>query len=543
MTTHATPPLTEETEAQVLGFPPREENGVTESFSPQTGEKIGETPLHSLADLQEAIKQAKVAQKVWAATPVKERARVMLRVRDYIVDHADEISTTISQDNGKTRVDALASEVAAAALATNFFARFGPRFLRDRKLPMGSLLLFNKRSKIIRVPFGVVGIISPWNYPFSIPFAEVVMGLMAGNAVILKTASQTQLVGRAIENCFRGAGVPKGVFTFINLPGAVAGGGFLDCGVDKLFFTGSVPIGKKLMAKAAETLTPVSLELGGNDAMLVCPDADLERATSGAVWGGLQNCGQSCGGVERVYVHKDIYPEFLELLAKKVRSLRVGVDQDHHLDLGAMTTTGQVKAVQAHIDEALERGAVIYAQSSCPEGGPGQFLPATVLTEVDHNMKVMLEETFGPVLGVMKVDSMEQAVELANDSNLGLTGSIWSRDSAGAERLARRVQAGAITINDHLMSHGLAETPWGGFKESGIGRTHGDIGFSEMTEAQVIVHDFMPGVRKNMWWHPHGPEIYRGLLGALDLLYGKSLWKRFTGLGKLLKIYGRSFKP
>jgi succinate-semialdehyde dehydrogenase/glutarate-semialdehyde dehydrogenase len=489
------------------------------------------------------IARARAAQPAWAERSVSKRVAAILRVRDLIVDRADELASVISQDNGKTRTDAMVTEVVPAAMAASYYARKAKRFLKDRWLMPGNILLANKLSKIHRVPFGVIGIISPWNYPFSIPFSEVVMGLLAGNAVILKTASQTQMVGRALERLFLDAPLPPDVFAFVNLPGHIAGDAFLEAGIDKLFFTGSVPVGKQLMAKAAETLTPLVLELGGNDAMLVCPNADLERAAAGAVWAGWQNAGQSCGGVERIYIHEAVYQPFLDLLAAKVRALRVGPDtQNGTVDVGAMTTEEQVRTVRRHVDDALEKGAVIYAQSSCPQNSPGNFLPAMLLTQVDHSMLVMREETFGPVVGVMKVKDMEEAVRLANDSNLGLTGSVWSRHRACAERLARKIRAGVVTINDHLMSHGLPETPWGGFKESGIGRTHGDIGFAEMTEPQCIVHDVLPGLRRNMWWHPQGPHVYRGVRGILDLLYAHNVRRRLDGLRALLAIAPRMFK-
>ena len=323
--------------------------------------------------------------------------------------------------------------------------------------------------------------------------------------------------------------------------GRLAGDALLEGGIDKLFFTGSVPVGKKLMAKAAETLTPVSLELGGNDAMLVCADADLDRAAAGACWAGFQNAGQSCGGVERVYVHRDVYDTFLEKLGERVRSLRVGPDLDFEVDMGAITTSSQLRTVQKHVEDALEKGATIFAKSSCPEDGEGLFHPAMVLTDVNHEMLVMREETFGPVVGVMKVDSMDEAIRLANDSDLGLTGSVWSSDRKEAERIGRRILAGVIMINDHLMSHGLAETPWGGFKESGIGRTHGEIGFQEMTEPQCLVHDYMPAVRKNMWWHPHGRSVYDGVRGIIDLLYSHETGLKVTGASRLAKLFPRTF--
>jgi len=394
-----------------------------------------------------------------------------------------------------------------------------------------------------RVPFGVIGIISPWNYPFSIPFSEVVMGLLAGNAVILKTAGETQAVGLALKECLEAADLPEGLFSFINMSGPVAGDAFLDLGVDKLFFTGSVRVGKILMKKAAESLTPVSLELGGNDAMLVCEDADLHRAVNGAVWAGLQNAGQSCGGVERIYVHASVYEPFMKILKEKVESLRVGYDRDHTIDIGAIATGRQFETVKRHVEDALAKGATIYAQAKLPKDPQqGYFYSPTVLTNVDHDMVVMAEETFGPVLGVMKVNSMEEALALANDSDLGLTGSVWSKNRKQAEALGQRIMAGAITINDHLMSHGLPETPWGGFKESGIGRSHGAIGFAEMTESQVGVQDMMPFVKKNLWWYPFSPRVYNTIKGVALILYGKNWKERAKGLGDVLMGFPRMFR-
>jgi succinate-semialdehyde dehydrogenase/glutarate-semialdehyde dehydrogenase len=368
------------------------------------------------------------------------------------------------------------------------------------------------------------------------------MALLAGNAVVLKTATETQLVGRKLEECFSAAKLPESVFTYVNIPGRFAGSAFLKSGIDKLFFTGSVAVGKQLMSEAGETLTPLVLELGGNDAMLVCEDADLHRAASGAIWAGLQNNGQSCAGVERVYVHEKVYEPFLSLLKEKVEELRVGYDEDFNVDLGAMTTHRQVSTVEHHLEDALAKGAAIYVRSGQSErNNTGNFIPATVLTEVTHEMLVMREETFGPILAVMKVKDMAEAIDLANDSHLGLTGSVWSKNRSNGEKLARQIQAGVITINDHSMSHGLAETPWGGFKQSGIGRTHGAIGFEEMSQPQVIVHDILPFARQNMWWYPHTEKIYQGLLGALQFLYGKSLFQRLRGLYRLLKIVPRYF--
>jgi succinate-semialdehyde dehydrogenase/glutarate-semialdehyde dehydrogenase len=518
-----------------------EEVRCTVCHDPATGEIIGHSRQSDALEVKEAVDRSRRAQANWAGTPVQDRAACVLAVRDHIVRNADELASVISRDNGKTRVDALATEVIAAAMAAAYYARRGESFLATERLGASTWLLANKRSGVTRIPYGVVGIISPWNYPFAIPFSEVVMGLLAGNGVVLKAASETQMVGRALEACIAAGGFPEGLFGYVNLPGREAGAAMLSAGVDKLFFTGSVSVGKTLMAEAAKTLTPLVLELGGNDAMLVFEDADLERAASGAVWAGFQNAGQSCGGVERVYVHQDVWEEFMALLKARVESLRVGPDRAFDVDMGAMTTARQLQTVRDHVEDALARGAVLFASSPAP-GGPGLFHPAVVLTNVDHSMRVMREETFGPVVGVMKVKDMEEALGLANDSDLGLTGSVWSRDIRKAEALARRIRAGVVTVNDHLMSHGLPETPWGGFEESGIGRTHGRIGFDEMTQPQVLVRHAVSAIRHELWWHPHGPDVYGTLRAMLGLLYGPGLKARFRGLLAIVKALPRMLR-
>lgn len=517
---------------------------VTVSINPANGETIGLYPLNTVEDVFDAVKKARKAQVQWENVPLKQRIKYVKKFAEFIQRRSSDIALAISRDNGKTLGDAMITECAPAAMATGFYCRMAKKFLKDRRNPIGNILLINKQSKIIQKPYGVVGIISPWNYPFAIPYSEVVMGLLAGNAVILKTASETQMVGHILKECIEYAGLPEGVFTYINLPGRIAGDAFLDAGMDKLFFTGSVPVGKYLMKKASETLTPVVLELGGNDPMIVCEDADIYRAVTGAIWAGLQNAGQSCGGVERIYVHRSIYHEFLDLLKTKVEALRVGNGQIATVDIGAMTTTRQMDLVNSHIEDALKKGAKIYAQSKAPDPSTGQFLPCTVLTDVNHTMDVMKDETFGPVLGVMPYDTIEEALALANDSNLGLTGSVWSKNHGKAKKIAQKIQVGSVMINDHLMSHGLAETPWGGVKESGIGRTHGEIGFLEMTTPQCIIDDLLPKVpfnRRNFWWQPFEKAQYNGMKGIIDLLLARDLTSRFVGFSRMYRAFFKAF--
>lgn len=501
--------------------------------NPATGEIIGESPIHTPDEGRAAIRRARQAQPAWAALPLKDRVAYMQRWVDYLVDHMDEVSEVVSQDVGKTRVEALATEVLPSIMATSYYARNARRFLKPKRLHGGALLFFNKTSRTYRLPFGVVGIIAPWNYPLGIPMHEIVPALLAGNTVVFKAAAETQMVGRKIEEMCRAVGLPEDVFIYLNIAGSVVSQIMLEADnhVDKLFFTGSVPVGKLLMAKAAETLTPVSLELGGNDAMLVCEDANLERAANGAIWAGLQNSGQSCGGVERVYVHKDVFEPFLNLLKEKVDNLRQGPDKDYNVDIGAMCTTRQRETVERQVQDALAKGATVYAQTRIdPAHKDANFYPATVLTDVTHAMDIMREETFGPVLGVMKVDDMEDAVVLANDSHLGLTGSVWSNNSRRGVELGRRIQAGVITINDHLLSHGIAETPWGGLKESGIGRTHGQLGFDEMTEPQLVMTEMLYFSKRNVWWQPYSEVVYRRLRGTTQFFYGRGLLNRLGGL-------------
>jgi succinate-semialdehyde dehydrogenase/glutarate-semialdehyde dehydrogenase len=512
------------------------------NINPATGKKTGQYRLQTAKDVIRAVEKARKAQPAWEALSLKRRSSYVLKIRDYIVANSDRIAETISIDNGKAITDAMATEVVPAAMAAGYYCRHAGRFMRESKIHTGNVMFINKRSSISRVPFGVVGIISPWNYPFAIPFSEVVMALLAGNAVILKVARETPMVGDLLKECFEAGGLPENIFSYINVPGPVIGDALVEAGVDKIFFTGSVGVGKYLMQQAAKKLIPVVLELGGNDPMIICDDADLERAASGAVWAGISNAGQSCGGVERVYVHESVYAPFLALLKRKVESLRVGVGQDFSTDIGAITVQRQMETIDHHVKEALKKGATLYAKSDVPKNLKGQFMPCMVLTDVNHDMLVMREETFGPVLGVMPYKTTDEAVELANDSHLGLTASVWSRDSSRAVKIARRIRAGAILINDHLMSHGMAETPWGGFRESGIGRTHGEIGFHEMTQPKVIMKDLMPFARRNFWWHPYDKRTYEGLRSVIDILYSRSILRRLTGLPKLLRAFVRTFR-
>lgn len=486
-------------------------------YNPATGDLVGQCEQTNLALLPEIFQQARAAQAVWAQKSFKARAQHLRLMREYIIEHADDLAKVVAISNGKTWMDAMVTEVLPCTLACNWYGQHAARVLKAEKREMSSIIWIGKRSEVVHEPLGVVGIISPWNYPLSIPFGEIVMGLMAGNAILLKVAAATPMVGKAIEQIVEAGQLPKGLFHHIVGPGAEVSTAFFEQGIDKIFFTGSVPAGKDLMAQAAKTLTPLSLELGGKDPMIVLADADLERAANGAAWAGYQNSGQSCGGVERIYVHHSVYPKFVDLLAQKTRELRTGVPTPEcTVDIGAMTTAKQRRVVEKQVQEAVEQGARIVAQSQMPAQVTGEFYPATLMVDVNHSMSLMREETFGPVLPVMPFNTLDEAVALANDCTMALTASIWSKDTAAAKALAKRVRGGVVAINDHLYTHGMSDLPWGGPAESGIGRTHGPEGLKEMTKPKVINWDYM-GANNNLWWYPQDAKTYQVIKHALRL--------------------------
>ncbi|MGD1044548.1 MAG: aldehyde dehydrogenase family protein [Bacteroidota bacterium] len=516
---------------------------ITTSINPATGEIIGKTHENTVEELEQAVALAKIARHEWAKLSFQERAQYLFAIRDYIVENADKISDVISKDSGKTKMDALSTEVLSASMAITYYAKNAKKVLKRKRLSGGSILTINKRSYVDRVPMGVVGIISPWNYPFSIPFHEIAMALIAGNGVVLKVASQSLEVGKIIKECVEAGKLPKDIFHLINLPGKIAGDAFMNSGINKLFFTGSVPTGKYLMEKAAKHLIPLSLELGGNDAMIVCKDANLYRAAGGAIWAGLSNAGQSCAGVERIYIEAEVYDEFVELLKKKMSELKQGADVDSNVDIGSVTTKEQLKKIREHLKDAKKKGAKIFQANVFMDGQrKGLFCPPVILENISDDMMVVNEEIFGPILAVQKVENVEEAIAHANASTLGLTASVWTKNRRRGHEIASRLEVGSVMINDHLMSHGLAETPWGGWKESGIGRTHGYIGLEEMTQPRCVIDDILPGVQKNMWWYPHNKKVYEGLKGGLEFLYSKRIEKKLTGGLRLVQVFFRTFQ-
>jgi len=493
--------------------------------------------------LAASILLCRQAQQTWQQQPWKVRTKILRGVRDLLVLRADELAATISQNSGKTLTDALSTEIVPATMALSWYCRQGHRALRSHAAPPGNLLLANKRSRVLYQPYGVVGIISPWNYPFAIPFSEVVMALVAGNGVILKVASATAGVGRALAALFADAGLPRDLLVLSELVGAQAGPAMVKGGVDKLFFTGSVEVGQILMKEAAPRLLPLVLELGGNDAAIVLEDADLNLAVRGLIWAGLSNAGQSCGGAQRILVHQSVYEPFCRLLAQRVSELRGGDPSDFNVDLGSMINVQQKRSVETQVRASVSQGArLLVDPEPDPEGAGKAWMAPRILVGVTPESSAWKEEVFGPVLVVVPFGTEEQALALANDSTMGLTSSVWSRNHKRAKQLASRIEAGAVMVNDHLMSHGLSETPWGGFGHSGTGRTHGLEGLREMVRAQVVVDDILPLRRRNPWWHPHSKAVYQGLKALQAFQYAPKLSQRLASVPRLLGVFFRYWK-
>lgn len=434
-----------------------------------------------------------------------------MRARQIVLAEMDQIATLISRETGKPVSEAISMEIVTTLDLMQYFARQTKKLLRPQRIDIGQYRFMARTSRVVYKPLGVVGIISPWNFPWATPLDEVVMALMAGNAVVVKPSELTPLTALKLAEVFQRAGLPEGLLTVVTGDGST-GTALVKAGVDKIMFTGSVATGKRVAALAAETLTSVVLELGGKDPMIVLADADLENAARGAIWGAFANSGQCCASVERCYVHESIAAEFIELVVAETKKLKQNIGCKDGTDIGAMSSAGQLQIVEAHVNDAVKRGARILTGGRRPLGLSGWFYEPTVLTDVDQRMLVMSEETFGPLLPIMTFKTEDEAVELANDSVFGLTASIWTKDIGRGRRMADRIEAGTVMVNEVVYTHGVAQTPWGGVKQSGFGRTHGRLGLLELVSAR---HIHTNGIARlpDLWWFPYTPlagKLFRG---------------------------------
>jgi succinate-semialdehyde dehydrogenase/glutarate-semialdehyde dehydrogenase len=500
------------------------------SVNPATGEVLREWECAGAGEVHDAVARARLAQPGWNALAVEKRVEILRRFQRLVHDKKSDIARLITQEEGKPYVEALLTEVQVVLDATRFCADHAYGFLREEEVPHGNLAMKTKTGRIRREPHGVIGIISPWNYPFSIPSTESLAALVTGNAVVLKPSEFTSLCGLQVGSLLHEAGVPNDVFQVIIGDGAT-GGALVESAIDKLVFTGSVPTGRRIAQAAAGRLLPVVLELGGKDPMIVLEDADMEVASSGAVWGAFVNAGQACLSVERCYVHRSLYQPFLEACARKAKQLRVGNGMNAEIDMGPLIHERQLRNVEAQVGDARARGARIMTGGERLQTLGLNYYAPTVLADVTHEMKVMREETFGPLLPVMAFDSDEEAVRLANDSDYGLAACIWTRDRARAQALAARLDTGTVMLNDTVACFGISEAPHGGVKASGIGRTHGRFGLEEMVRVKYVDADRMPGMKK-VWWYGYGEKFARQMEGFVDMQFARGWVERMRGAVK-----------
>ena len=484
--------------------------------NPATGATIAHVPNRSASEVAELAARARRAQPGWQALGFDGRRAVMQSLRHWLVANRERVIRTIVEETGKAREDAMVSEVMLVAEGLKFWGKKAERYLGDERVKANSLFTIGKRMYVRYQPFGLVGVIGPWNYPLSNSFGDCVPALYAGNSVILKPSEITPLTSLLIEEGMRAAGAPDDVFLVAT--GAGSTGAALVDAADMVMFTGSSATGRRVMARAAETLTPVSLELGGKDPMIVLRDADLERAANAAVWNGYANGGQICVSVERVYVEDPVYDEFVGKVVEKTRALRLGQPTGPGtVDVGAVTFPPQIDIIESHVDDAVEKGARVLVGGK-RGAGPGRFFEPTVLVDVDHSMKCMTDETFGPTLPIMRVSDAEEALRLANDTRYGLNSSVWTKNIARGEELANQVEAGAVCVNDINTNYAAADLPFGGWKESGIGVRHGAAGIRKYCKSHsVLVTRFGP--KKDLHMFPYTRRTARLLDAAFRVMH------------------------
>jgi acyl-CoA reductase-like NAD-dependent aldehyde dehydrogenase len=486
--------------------------------NPATGEIVATVPDLGAEAVAEMAARGRAAQPEWDAFGFDGRARVMKRAQKWVMDNAERVVETIVSETGKTYEDAQLAEIGYAGNAFGFWAKEGPAYLEDQKVKSSQVLVKGKKLVHRYRPLGLIGVIGPWNYPLTNSFGDCIPALMAGNSVILKPSEVTPLTSLLMAEALSECGLPENVLQIATGRGET--GAALIEHVDMIMFTGSTRTGRKVAEAAAHRLIPASLELGGKDPMLVLSDADLERAANFATYYSMQNAGQTCISIERVYVEEPVYDEFVAKVTDKVRALRVGKPEGFGtVEVGAITFPPQLDTIKDHVQDALQKGA--HALTGGHEvQGTGRFFEPTVLVDVDHSMKIMTDETFGPTLPIMKVRDAEEAVRLANETPYGLGASVFSRDTKRGEAIARRIEAGAANVNDAMINYTVLELPMGGWKASGLGSRHGAGGIRKYCQQQAIVVTRL-GMKKELFMYPYSSRTSRLLARLFKFMYGR----------------------
>ncbi len=502
------------------------------SINPSTGLVLGRVPSVGKIGIDKAIAAAKSAFEDWHRTKIGEREPFLRSLISIILEKKMEIARLIAMEQGKPIVEALMAEIIPTLAILRYFSRNAHRVLESRPVDHDLLLFAHKKSRYDFVPYGVVAIISPWNFPFSVPLPQIAAAVVAGNTVVFKPAPQAVLIGEMIMNLCREANLPEGVVNWVPIHDEAAPYLTEHLGVDKIIFTGSTETGKKVMCAAAKSVKAIVLELGGKDAAVVAADADIARAAKGVVWGSLFCSGQVCASIERVYVEEAVAEPFIQACLSEIQKVRVGDPLDEHTDVGPLSNEDQLQIVLSHIEDAKAKGAkILYGGQRI--GQKGFFLQPTLLMDVDHSMKIMTEETFGPVVAIMKVKDIDEAIRLANDSIYGLSAYGWTSSRRKAEKLMRELDAGTVMINDATSSWGEPKAPWVGFKQSGIGLSRSDYGLMEMVQVKFVSFDRGDN-ETNLWWFPYTSAAKRFAENAMEFLYQRKLWRKFKALWPMM---------
>ncbi|MBI4604910.1 MAG: aldehyde dehydrogenase family protein [Planctomycetes bacterium] len=501
--------------------------------SPSDGSLLGEVPVTPPEGIAERAGSSARAFEAWRRVPVGERAGLMRRLRAELVRSRRRIAELVAREQGKPVLEALVAEVFPSLDALTFLAHRGPRLVGDRKAPHFQPFLSHRRARYRFLPYGPWAVISPWNYPFAIPFIQAASLAFGGNTAVLKPSPLTPLTGDLVAELFRAAGFPEGVLEVVH-GGAPEGEALIrDERIRGVLFTGSVANGRKVALAAAQgCLKKVVLELGGKDAAIVLSDAPLERAARGIAWAAMLNAGQTCASVERVYVEEPAAARFRDLLEESVGKIRVGSPLEVSTDMGPMTAPFQLEVVERHVEEARAAGArVATGGRRLRELGPLFYAP-TVIHEAPAGARVLREETFGPVACVQAVRSAEEAARLANDAAYALTSSVWTRDPERARHLVPELASGVVTVNAHLVSYGESNSSWGGLLPSGLGRTHGELGLLETLQVQYVDEGY--GEKPEICWYPYGERLASVLEDMLRLLSEPSLSLKAAVLPRFL---------
>jgi acyl-CoA reductase-like NAD-dependent aldehyde dehydrogenase len=518
-------------DAEALAIPPTAGGRLPESRDPATGEVWKRYPVADAAAVHAAVARARSAQPAWAALTPRVRADAIRLFTQKLLARREEAALLVARENGKPIGEALGVDIGVTLALADHFAAAAPRFLRARWRRSTMLAAWRKRATLVREPYGVVGVISPWNYPMFLPLSSALPSLLCGNAVVNKPSEWTPGIAELVKECLHEAGVPADVYQVVH--GAGATGAALCEAVDKVFFTGSEATGRKVAVACAQRLIPCALELGGSDPAIVLADADLAHAASGIAWGRFSNAGQTCVAAKRVFVEASVYDEFLALLTRAVSQLKVGPGTDDATDVGPMIRPEQRATIAAQHADALARGAVETLRLDVPAGDC--YFPPTILTAVPAESRVMTEETFGPLLPVLKVRDVEEAIARANETTQGLSASVWTADVTRGVAVAQRLQAGSVLINDACTSAGVSDVPHGGYKASGLGKVHGDLGLQECVRTKAITVDWFQAWRQP-WWFGYGPSHREEIDAFLVAAHGASVPAAIRALPKVLRL-------